>query len=169
MTPAWAHTLLLAGKQGLTNIRVAQVNAPELFKVTAAGTVAEVWTFFPDPWPKKKHHKRRIVQKAMAGDIHRALVTDGVWRIATDIEDYALHVHEVMDGLDGWKNLGSVTVSLPLEHVGKGNADMAADMPHADFTESERFEGRVLTNFEKKGLAAGRVIHDFTYQAVTLN
>ena len=155
-----AHTLLLAGKQGLTNIRVAQVNAPELFKVTAAGTVAEVWTFFPDPWPKKKHHKRRIVQKAMAGDIHRALVTDGVWRIATDIEDYALHVHEVMDGLDGWKNLGSVTVSLPLEHVGKGNADLAADMPHADFTESERFEGRVLTNFEKKGLAAGRVIHD---------
>ena len=128
-----------------------------------------MWTFFPDPWPKKKHHKRRIVQKAMAGDIHRALVTDGVWRIATDIEDYALHVHEVMDGLDGWKNLGSVTVSLPLEHVGKGNADMAADMPHADFTESERFEGRVLTNFEKKGLAVGRVIHDFTYQAVTLN
>ena len=119
--PGVAHTLLLAGKQGLTNIRVAQVNAPELFKVTAAGTVAEVWTFFPDPWPKKKHHKRRIVQKAMAGDIHRALVTDGVWRIATDIEDYALHVHEVMDGLDGWKNLGSVTVSLPLEHVGKGN------------------------------------------------
>ena len=114
--------------------------------MTAAGTVAEVWTFFPDPWPKKKHHKRRIVQKAMAGDIHRALATDGVWRIATDIEDYALHVHEVMDGLDGWKNLGSVTVSLPLEHVGKGNADMAADMPHADFTESERFEGRVLTN-----------------------
>ena len=87
--PGVAHTLLLAGKQGLTNIRVAQVNAPELFKVTAAGTVAEVWTFFPDPWPKKKHHKRRIVQKAMAGDIHRALVTDGVWRIATDIEDYA--------------------------------------------------------------------------------
>ena len=55
-----------------------------------------------------------------------------------------------MDGLDGWKNLGSVTVSLPLEHVGKGNADLAADMPHADFTESERFEGRVLTNFERR-------------------
>lgn len=50
-----------------------------------------------------------------------------------------------------------------MEHVGKGNADMAADMPHADFTESERFAGR-MTNFEKKGLAAGRVIHDFTYR-----
>lgn len=167
--PGVAHTLLLAGKQELANIRVAQVNAPELFKVTEAGTVAEVWTFFPDPWPKKKHHKRRIVQEGMAGDIHHALTENGLWRIATDIEDYALHVHEVMDHLDGWRNLGDITVSLPIEHVGKGNADMAADMPHADFKESERFEGRVLTNFEKKGLAAGRVIHDFTYQAVPVS
>ena len=167
--PGVAHTLLLAGKQRLGNLRIAQVNAPELFAATAPGSIAEVWTFFPDPWPKMKHHKRRIVQPQLAQSIHGALADGGAWRIATDIEDYALHVHEVMDGLDGWKNLGSVTVSLPLEHVGKGNADLAADMPHADFTESERFEGRVLTNFEKKGLAAGRVIHDFTYQAVTLN
>ncbi|KFI91010.1 tRNA (guanine-N(7)-)-methyltransferase [Bifidobacterium saguini DSM 23967] len=166
--PGVAHTLLLAGKQGLTNIRIAQVNAAELFKVTEPSTIAEVWTFFPDPWPKKKHHKRRIVQSELAGNIHNALADDGVWRIATDIEDYALHVHEVMDHLDGWQNIGTITASLPLEHVGKGNADMAADMPHADFTESERFSGRVLTNFEKKGLEAGRVIHDFTYQAVAL-
>jgi tRNA (guanine-N7-)-methyltransferase len=162
--PGVAHTLLLAGKQSLANIRVAQVNAPELFKVAAADSVAEVWTFFPDPWPKKKHHKRRIVQAGLAGDVHRALAKGGVWRIATDIEDYALHVHEVMDGLEGWHNAGEITVSLPLGHVGKGNADMAHEMPHADFSESRRFEGRVLTNFEKKGLAAGRMIHDFTYQ-----
>ncbi|MBT1172490.1 tRNA (guanosine(46)-N7)-methyltransferase TrmB [Bifidobacterium sp. MA2] len=162
--PGVAHTLLLAGKQGLTNIRVAQVNAPELLKVCADGILAEVWTFFPDPWPKKKHHKRRIVQPELAGEVRRALVDGGVWRIATDIEDYALHVHEVMDGLDGWRNEGGVTVSLPTGHVGKGNADLAADMPHADFAESARFEGRVLTNFEKKGIAAGRVIHDFTYR-----
>lgn len=50
--------------------------------------------------------------------------------------------------------------------VGKGNADEAASLRHADFSESERFSGRVLTNFEKKGLAAGRVIHDFTYRCV---
>ena len=163
-----AHTLLLAGKQGLTNIRVAQVNAPELFKVTAAGTVAEVWTFFPtlaqEEAPQAPHraegHGRR--HSSRAG--HRR-------RLAYRHRHRGLCPARARgDGrLDGWKNLGSVTVSLPLEHVGKGNADMAADMPHADFTESERFEGRVLTNFEKKGLAAGRVIHDFTYQAVTLN
>lgn len=164
--PGVAHTMLLAGKQGLGNLRIAQVNAPELFKVAADGAIAEVWTFFPDPWPKMRHHKRRIVQPELAGEIHRTLQGGGVWRIATDIEDYALHVHEVMDGLESFRNDGDVTVSLPVEHVGKGNADEAAGLEHADFIESARFDGRVLTNFEKKGLAAGRVIHDFTYRKV---
>ena len=81
-----------------------------------------------------------------------------------------------MDCLDQFSRIGSLRIlqnlfSSALFHhpAFLHNQDMAADMPHADFTESERFEGRVLTNFEKKGLAAGRVIHDFTYQAVTLN
>lgn len=161
--PGVAHTLLLAGKQELANIHIAQVNAPELFAAAADGVIEETWTFFPDPWPKMKHHKRRIVQPELAAQIHRALQTGGAWRIATDIEDYALHVHEVMDAREDFTNAGTITVSLPTEHVGKGNAELANDMPHADFTESERFDGRVLTNFEKKGLAAGRVIHDFTY------
>lgn len=162
--PGVAHTMLLAGKQGLRNLRIAQINAPELMKAVQDGLLAEVWTFFPDPWPKMRHHKRRIVQDELAGDVHRALADGGAWRIATDIEDYALHVHEVMDGRDDFVNEGALTVSLPTEHVGKGNADDAAQLPHADFMESERFDGRVLTNFERKGLEAGRVIHDFTYR-----
>ena len=164
--PGVAHTMLLAGKQGLANLRIAQVTAPELFKAAADGSIAEVWTFFPDPWPKMRHHKRRIVQPELACEVHRTLQAGGVWRIATDIEDYALHVHEVMDGIEGFHNDGALTVSLPVEHVGKGNADEAASLRHADFSESKRFSGRVLTNFEKKGLAAGRVIHDFTYRRV---
>lgn len=164
--PGVAHTMLLAGKEGISNLRIAQINAPELFKVMADDMVAEVWTYFPDPWPKMRHHKRRIVQPEFAAQIHRVLEVGGVWRIATDIEDYALHVHEVMDSMEGFANVGTVTVSLPTGHVGKGNADMAVAMPHADFVESVRFEGRVLTNFERKGLEAGRTIHDFTYRAV---
>ena len=165
-TPGVAHALLKAGKNELRNLRMAQVNAPELMKAFAAGTVDEVWTFFPDPWPKTKHHKRRIVQDALAQDIHNALVDNGVWRIATDIDDYALHVHEVMDNRDDFRNCGEKIVSLATEHVSKGTADSAVDLPHADFHESERFDGRVLTNFENKGLLAGRTIHDFTYQRV---
>lgn len=161
--PGVAHTLLLAGKHNLTNIRVAQVNAPDLFERIADNCVSEVWTFFPDPWPKMRHHKRRLVQDALADQVHRVLRQDGIWRIATDIEDYALHVHEVMDARSDFVNAGTRQVSLPTEHVGKGNAQEAVKLPHADFTESERFDGRILTNFEKKGLQAGRQIHDFTY------
>lgn len=164
--PGVAHTMLLAGKLGLTNLKIAQVNAPELIAACEPGIVDEIWTFFPDPWPKMRHHKRRIVQEELANSVHKALRNGGVWRIATDIEDYALHVHEVMDALNNFKNLGKKSVSLPTEHVGKGNAADADSLPHADFLESERFEGRVLTNFEKKGLDAGRVIYDFTYQTV---
>jgi tRNA (guanine-N7-)-methyltransferase len=164
--PGVAHTMLLAGKRDLANLRIAQVNAPEFFAAASDGLIGEVWTFFPDPWPKMRHHKRRIVQDELAAQIHRTLVAGGVWRIATDIEDYALHVHEVMDNRVDFENLGGATVSLPLEHVGKGNAGEAMSLPHAEFAESLRFEGRVLTNFEKKGVTAGRVIHDFAYRAV---
>ena len=161
-----AHTVLMAGKNELRNLRMVQVNAPELLSAFEPGVVSEVWTFFPDPWPKTKHHKRRIVQDSLAQAVHAALKDDGVWRIATDIDDYALHVHEVMDARADFANDGEKTVSLATEHVSKGTADLAAQLPHADFSESERFEGRVLTNFEKKGLDAGRVIHDFTYRRV---
>ncbi len=161
--PGVAHTMLLAGKQDLHNLRIAQINAPDFLAACKSGVLAEVWTFFPDPWPKMRHHKRRIVQPSLAKSVHNALVAGGVWRIATDIEDYALHVHEVMDSFEGFENDGDLRVSLPIEHVGKGNAQDAADLPHADFVESHRFDGRVLTNFERKGLEAGRVIHDFAY------
>lgn len=164
--PGVAHTLLKAGNGKLHNLRIAQVNAPELFAVMEPGMLEEVWTFFPDPWPKMKHHKRRIVQPALAHDVHDALRAGGVWRIATDIDDYALHVHEVMDSAPGFVNDGTREVSLAVEHVGKGDAGRAAELPHAMFRESERFDGRVLTNFERKGLDAGRTIHDFTYRAV---
>ena len=153
--PGVAHTMLLAGKQGLTNLRIAQVNAPELFKAAADGSIAEVWTFFPDRGPRCATTSVVSCSRSLPARFIARWREWGVWRIATDIEDYALHVHEVMDGLEGFHNDGMLTVSLPVEHVGKGNADEAAGLRHADFTESERFSGRILTNFEKKRTCCG--------------
>lgn len=165
--PGVAHTLLRAGKYDISNLRIAQVNAAELFETALApGIAAEVWTYFPDPWPKMKHHKRRIVQPTLARATHRALQNGGVWRIATDIDDYALHVHEVLDSAPDFTNVGEREVSLAVEHVGKGNAQEAVALPHALFRESERFEGRVLTSFERKGLEKGHTVHDFTYRRI---
>ena len=164
--PGLAHLLHRLGEAGTQNVRIGMANAPLLFAHNFVdGLLHEVWVWFPDPWPKMKHHKRRIIQPAFALDVHRCLEQGGLLRIATDIDDYALHVHEVMDGAPGWKNLGTASVALATQHVGKGDASMAARLPHARFLESPRFEGRVLTSFEKKGLAKGHTIHDFTYQA----
>ena len=165
-TPGLAHTMLLAARLGLANLRLAQVNAPELLAAVQPGLLRELWTFFPDPWPKMRHHKRRIVQVPFAALVRRSLEPGGLWRLATDIEDYALQMHQVLDGMPGLRNVGDRQVALPTEHVGKGTACQAPSLPHALFTESRRFEGRVVTKFEHKGLDAGRTIHDLTYRAV---
>ncbi len=162
-----AHLLHRLGEADTTNVRIGEANAPLLFAHNfASGLLEQVWVWFPDPWPKMKHHKRRIIQPAFAADVRRCLKKGGLLRIATDIDDYALHVHEVMDHAEGYRNIGTKEVALATEHVGKGDADRAAQMPHATFLESERFEGRVLTSFEKKGLAKGHTIHDFAYQTI---
>lgn len=159
-----AHTLLRCEHQHLENLRIAQVDAVQLFETAIQPqSCEEVWTYFPDPWPKMKHHKRRIIQPSFAHLIAQSLVSHSIWRIATDIDDYALHIHEVLDNDPDFMNIGTKEVSLAIEHVGKGNAETAQLLPHAIFTESERFDGRVLTSFENKGLLAGHIVHDLTY------
>lgn len=159
-----AHTLSRCGKGDLSNLRIAQVNAVDFFALSLEeGLCAEVWTYFPDPWPKKKHHKRRLVQPAFSTNVWKSLQKGGIWRISTDIDDYALHIHETLDNSPLWKNMGTKLVSLPTEHIGKGNMEKAILLPHANFCESERYEGRVVTSFEKKGLKKGHVVHDMMY------
>ena len=93
---AW-RTLLLAGKQNLKNLRIAQINALELFKAAVDGSIAEVVDVLPRPVAEDAPSQAPYRTAELAADVHRALTDEGVWRIATDIGDYALHVHEVMD------------------------------------------------------------------------
>ena len=65
--------------------------------------------------------------------------------------------------INGFENAGDCAASIPLEHVSKGTAHTAQTLEHAWMRESRRFSGRILTNFERKGIEAGRTIHDFTY------
>ena len=98
----------------------------------APASVREVRTWFPDPWHKARHHKRRLITVGFTELVARVLEPDGVWRIATDWEDYAEWIQDVL------------TTS-----------------PHLVGGPVDRFDGRVVTRFERKGLDAGRVIHDF--------
>ncbi|MBQ1298989.1 MAG: tRNA (guanine-N7)-methyltransferase [Aeriscardovia sp.] len=162
-----AHTVRRLKARGIENARILQADAFRFFSSNLIpNSVFEVWSFFPDPWPKMKHHRRRLISEDFAPRVASALVPGGHWRIATDDSDYALQIHEVLDAFPGLENIGSVAVELPLTHFGKGNRDLQASAPKGKFFQAERFEDRTLTSFEKKGMEAGRQIYDFDYEKI---
>ncbi|WP_244301363.1 tRNA (guanosine(46)-N7)-methyltransferase TrmB [Leucobacter insecticola] len=134
-----ARTIIRAEKGGITNLRLAEVNAPELLeKALAAEVVDELWVFFPDPWAKVRHQKRRLVDADFARIAAGSLKPGGVLRLATDWEEYAEQMREVLDAAPGFR---------------RGFEGEWA----------ERYDGRVLTAFEKKGADKGRAIRDLSY------
>lgn len=137
-----ARTMLDADKAGIRNLRLAEANAPEVLSpYLPAGSASEVWIFFPDPWHKKKHTKRRLVRSGFPATAAAALADGGMLRLATDWEDYARQMRDVLDE--------------------------APEFERAfDGEWAERFDGRVMTAFERKGIAKGRDIRDLTYRRV---
>ena len=143
-----ARTMLDADRAGARNLRLVEANAPEVLETLLPEASAdEVWVFFPDPWHKARHNKRRLVKEGFGATVARALRDGGVLRLATDWEDYALQMREVLD-------------ADPLfERAFDGSADPGSDW-------APRFEGRVMTAFERKGLNKGRDIRDLAYRRV---
>ena len=142
--PAVAQLVGALARAELTNVRVVAANAVEgLQHLVPAAGLDELWTFFPDPWPKARHHKRRLVGPGTAALVAARLRPGGVWRLATDWDDYALQMRQVLDATPG----------LVSEHP-DGWAPRWADRP--------------LTRFEQRGLDAGRAVHDLTYRRTTL-
>lgn len=137
--PAVASTLGRIGRAGISNVRVALVDgAQALAKLIDDDSISELWTFFADPWHKKRHHKRRLVGSDFASLVARKLAPGALWRLATDWEDYALWMREHLD-----------------EHPALINV-------HGGW--APRLAERPVTKYEAKGLAAGRTVHDLTYR-----
>ncbi|WP_345752361.1 tRNA (guanosine(46)-N7)-methyltransferase TrmB [Microbacterium rhizophilus] len=143
-----ARTMLDADRAGVRNLRLVEANAPEVLEtLLPEGSADEVWVFFPDPWHKSRHNKRRLVKEGFGAIAGRALRDGadeggGLLRLATDWEDYALQMREVLDA--------------------EPEFERAFDGDWAP-----RFDGRVMTAFERKGLNKGRDIRDLTYRRVT--
>jgi tRNA (guanine-N7-)-methyltransferase len=133
--PGVADGLGRVAEAGATNVRFCSVDAVwSLEHLVAEGSLAGLWTFFPDPWPKKRHHKRRLVNPAFARLAASRLAAGATWRLATDWADYAEQMRDVLDAEPSLA--GGVT---------------------------PRWEERPVTRFERKGLAAGRSITDLAY------
>lgn len=97
--PGVGSLLKRIDEQKLKNLRVIRHDAVEVLEhMIADGALAGIHLFFPDPWPKKRHHKRRLVQPAFAALAARKLAPGGYLHAATDWEDYALQIEQVLAG-----------------------------------------------------------------------
>ena len=128
-----------AARRGLTNVRLVRTTGEDLlFRLLAAESVQNFFVLFPDPWPKKRHHKRRLIKPEVVEAMHRALVPGGSLLIKSDHQGYAEIIGEVLANASGF---------IPIDP-----AQAFADLP--------------VTGFEVKYLAGGRTIRSFAIRRV---
>ncbi len=102
--PGIGHLLAAIKREGLTNLRVLRHDAVEVVASLADDSVDAFHVFFPDPWPKKRHHKRRLLQGSFLKALGRVLKPGGVFYFATDWEEYAEEVLAALESLPVFEN-----------------------------------------------------------------
>lgn len=138
--PGVGNLLQVIEREGLSNIRVMQEDAVEILRdQIPPNSLDKVQLFFPDPWHKKKHHKRRIVQFEFAALLLDRLKRGGIFHMATDWQHYAEHMLEVMNAATGYKNVSKTNDYVP------------------------RPDARPLTKFEQRGHRLGHEVWDLMF------
>jgi tRNA (guanine-N7-)-methyltransferase len=132
-TPGIGNLLALVGERGLTNVRVAHGDAMQLLHKIASGALDAVHVFFPDPWPKARHHKRRLISPANVAVLRERLRSGGVLHCATDWPHYAEAMELTLAADPGLRPAGDARGSRP------------------------------ETKFERRGVLAGRPIKDLRF------
>jgi tRNA (guanine-N7-)-methyltransferase len=141
--PGVGRLLLGAEAASIRNLRVICHDAVEVVQQQIApASIALVHIFFPDPWPKKRHHKRRLIQPPFVELLARVIAPGGTLRLATDWEPYAHHMREVIDACAAFVNVA-------------GSAGFVT-----------RSAERTLTRFEQRGQRLGHDVWDLEYRRV---
>jgi len=132
---------MTAQEEGVNNLRVMCHDAVEVLETMIPdGSLDMVQLFFPDPWHKARHNKRRIVQPVFVELLRSKLKVGGVFHMATDWEPYAEHMLEVMTSLEDWQNLSQDNNYVP------------------------RPESRPVTKFEMRGQRLGHGVWDLMFE-----
>ncbi len=137
--PGIGKCAYMAGTQALTNIKIINGDAIQLLKQLPENHIDRIQLYFPDPWQKKRHHKRRFVSPERMAIVTRCLKVGGWFHTATDWEHYAFWMLEVLDDLTGISN-----------QAGTGNFT-----PRPDF--------RPVTKFERRGIEREHGVWDLIY------
>ena len=112
--PGVGSLLRQVEERALANVRVVQHDAVEVFRdMIAPGSLDGIHVFFPDPWPKKRHHKRRLLQPEFVALAASRLKPGGYFHVATDWEDYARQALDVMSATPGLVNTASAFAPRP--------------------------------------------------------
>ena len=138
-TPGVGGLLKLIDERELTNIRIVQHDAIEVLRhMVAPGSLAGVHIYFPDPWPKKRHHKRRLVQPPLIDLIASRMAAGAYLHLATDWEEYAQQMLQVLGAESGLANTAPGYAPRP--------------------------DSRPQTKFETRGLRLGHKVWDLIFQ-----
>ena len=140
----YRHTVDRMGRWGLTNVKIIRTEAAFFIKEHIAGKSVDCFhIYYPDPWPKKRHHKRRFINKENTEEMIRCLKPGGVIRIATDHEDYWHQIQNVMKPLSQCEEI--------------------------EFTPTAGAEAgeRVGTNYERKYTKENRRIYTLALQKIS--
>lgn len=136
--PGLGHALNACDRIGLNNVRVIEADVVDVLQSLPSCVLDSVEVYFPDPWPKKRHHKRRLVNEHFMQLVRNALKPTGVFRFATDDSDYADCIMELIDGLACWVNIAGRRCFSP------------------------RPRSRILTRFEGRAGALGSKVYELT-------
>lgn len=139
--PGVGRLINVAGQEALTNLRVYMADAMDVLEdCIPDGSIDRLQLYFPDPWHKKKHHKRRILQSAFVQKLRPKLAAGGLFHMATDWQAYAEHMLEVMNAAPGF----------------------ATDFKETGY--APRPDYRPITKFEKRGERLGHGVWDLLFK-----
>jgi tRNA (guanine-N7-)-methyltransferase len=136
-TPGIGDLLASITERDLHNLRVVEADVRHVLECVPSARLSGARTFFPDPWPKKRHHRRRLVTTAFARELAQRVAVGGFWHLATDWPDYAVAIEECVAASGVWR--GGVI---------------------------RRPAWRPVTRYERRGRAAGREPIDLWFERV---
>lgn len=136
--PGLGSLLVQIKQRGLENVRVSGDDAVEVLRQIPESSLDRLQIFFPDPWHKKRHHKRRLIQAVFVEQVIRCLKPNGILHVATDWQNYAEHVLELLSSTAGLNNLAESYSTKP--------------------------DYRPETKYERRGLNLGHGVWDILFQ-----
>ena len=141
--PGVGHLMLLLEQKSIDNVRIYHHDAIEILEQKIPDNMlAGIHLFFPDPWQKRRHHKRRIVRPSFIDLLHKKLVSGGYFHAATDWEHYANHMLTILSAASALRNSSK------------------------DQRFCQRPEYRPLTKFENRGLNLGQGVWDLIFKKI---